>query len=59
MVCRFRHNTRGRSSPMVTHSRSRRPPIPNPDRTPRWVFGVLILVAVLATVLVVVALVQG
>jgi hypothetical protein len=44
---------------MVTHSRSRRPPIPNPDRTPRWVFGVLILVAVIAVVLVVVAMLRG
>ncbi|HUG49536.1 MAG TPA: hypothetical protein VLZ78_00920 [Terrimesophilobacter sp.] len=44
---------------MVTHSRSRRPPIPNPDHTPRWVFGVLILVAVVAVVLVVIAMMRG
>jgi hypothetical protein len=58
VVRRFRPCPR-KVQPMVTHSRSRRPPIPNPDRTPRWVFGVLILVAVIAVVLVVVAMLRG
>ncbi|HUG49535.1 MAG TPA: hypothetical protein VLZ78_00915 [Terrimesophilobacter sp.] len=44
---------------MVSQSRYKRPPVRDPNHTPRWIWVLLGLVAVLAIVLVIIAELGG